>query len=319
MKTAYVIAASDGGYVVGLAATLNNLDYHHNKTELHWIHSGDETGAPDPLTRSLIEALGDNSGGLGFDVHTIPMNDLIEKWPESKDRRKGWLYRFCKYKYIQSLASEYDAVAVLCGDGLVVNFIDPYLGLVAGTKYMLTANHSWAGRGHILGLTESTAASRTIVTDIPLMICPRYWTDVIDTMWEFALATQKGCTELHSLNYSVWKHQRGRDCVMLAEAQWVSHHLWFWNIEKMQFPVPGNDEPYHIFVVDDGARFHLNHIHCKWWSYHNCDSQMGKGNETFDHNVKIVHNEYFRALTEGTIKLDFTKHPRIEEQIQPYG
>jgi len=28
MKTAYVIAASDGGYVVGLAATLNNLDYH---------------------------------------------------------------------------------------------------------------------------------------------------------------------------------------------------------------------------------------------------------------------------------------------------
>jgi len=317
MKTAYVVAASDGGYVVGLTATLNNLDYHHNKAELHWIHSGDETGAPDPLTHSLMEALGDNSGGLGFDVHTIRMDDLAERWPEGKDRSKGWQYRFYKYKYIQSIASEYDAIAVLTGDGLVVNYIDPYLELVANTKYMLTANHSWAGPGCVpLIRNENEALSRTIITDIPLMICPRYWTDVIDTIWEFAVHTLETCTELHALNYSVWKHQRSLDCVMLAEAQWISHHLWYWNIKQSNLERDG--EHYHVFIVDDGARFVLNNIHCKWWSRDHCEAHSGKGNDTFDRNVKIVHNEYYRALTKGTIKLDFTKYPEIEEQIQPY-
>ena len=308
-RKAFVIAASEG-YLPGLVATLNGLDYHGNNMDVYWIYHDEgkgEIAAAEHLMNLIPDA------GLCYNTYAVPMSALMEEWPEGAERSRGWKFRFYKYPFMLSLADRYDVTGALSGDTVVLDHIEPWWDMMANTKYLLTTNHSFAGRGHILQLTAETAGSQTCMTDIPLIFDPAKWGDVFHSLWERACDTEAAASELKALNWAVWHQGRGRDVVYSAECQWVTHHLWYLNIHRVN--VAGK----YMFCGDDKIRYWIYTVHGKWAPYSNCKAKASTGNKTLASNVWKLHNEYRRLITDHKLKPGYEDSSRWAEELRPHG
>lgn len=309
MKTAYIIQATSN-YFPGLVAILNGLDYHGNEMDVLWIYS-DEGEKENQLSLDLLAQA--KAAGFCYDIIGVPISEIIAEHPECKDRRTGWKFRYCGYAYVRMLAGVYDAVMLAGADLLVLNYIEPWLELVAGTKYLLSANHSWAGCGNVLNLHEGNAASTEAIADVPLILAPDAWTDMLDLFWEFGRDIQTRGSNLHAFNWAIWKSQRAKDVVYLPECQWICHHMWFLKMRKQM--VDGRIR----FMGDQEIRYHIYTVHGKWFKRSNCDAKAGQGHEALAHNVKLMHNEYCRLITQHKLGPEYPGWERAAKELQPYA
>lgn len=144
-----IVTQSNWGYLPGLNALLNSLDYQGNKDiDFHFVYD-DSFPRFDPENKYLTEA--QNT----FDFKVIPwdLEELKKKFPSPAIEKNWsrWDNEFYKYIVPQLIANDYDAICTTDCDYMISGNIENYFKLVVGTDIIMTGNNPMQAGFHYNG------------------------------------------------------------------------------------------------------------------------------------------------------------------------
>lgn len=297
-KKAVVISAHSA-YFPGLVAMLNGLNLYGSSLDVHWIYQDKEETAKRERVEDLLQKV--EEADLCFRVKTVSISSLMERWPTIR-RDSNWLFCFYKYKYLQSLAEEYNVVGQLDADMLVLANPDPWFNLVAGSDMLASVDHNFCGFMQIDSYDENYTTYRwreSPLGNFPLICDPKKWGDVFETVWELAISFSEDAVEMVHLHRALYECNKIEKVITLPDGQWNRHWLYYEELHKT------NNTPPQFFTGTSQLRIYT--IHGRWWQEGFCEGELKRtvGNEIFYTNVAGIHKLHNKMRELGPVHYNY--------------
>lgn len=289
-----VVIAGHSVYFPGLAAILNGLHLYGSHLDVHWIYDDRPPEGEKALEfNTLVDA-----AGLQFPVCAVPISSLIERWP-TIPRYGGWQFMTYRYKYLSSLAGEYDVGGILDADMLVLANLDPWFDIGAGSDYLITADHNYVAYTQIEQYDKEYAAHHWRegpLANFPLICDPAEWSDVLNTVWELAISFSEDAVDQVHFNRAIWECGKTSKVVVLSDCQW--NREWMYRIPLVRID---RDLP-RFFAGDTQIRIHT--IHGRWWQSGYCQGEIQRtGEDTLlRENIDKLHDLFREMINRGPVQ-----------------
>ena len=291
-KYALVMCASNG-YLPGVNATINSMDYYGNKLDLHFIHDDIlPEGYWDEIKKAKLNYR------LGMQNFSSQFDKFIKLYPKLYPNVfQYWSY--LRYWYMAQIKDDYDAVGLFDGDQILLNDITPWFELVSGTKYILAAQHifhDFAAENY----NEEIMNSVQPICNLPLIGDPKIWSEVYIHMCEREQTEHEA--DMDCFNKSTYLCGKWKDIIEVLDCQWNCGYVWRGTLRKLI--IKSGKE----FLIGVPNTFRVYAIHNKWWQEGFRNAHCAKNSpdkERMSINLDLIFGMYKKFNLEYKVKYDF--------------
>lgn len=281
---ALVIPASQG-YLIGLNAILNGLDYYGNTCDVEIITND----IPDSYFEEAQAA-------FDFAVNVTALDEVevldIEGW--SGSRR----LRFARYAKAAQLAGQYEAVMFLDADCGIVNNIMHQFQIAAQTGLILAAHNVLGSDAFVYD--EMIHTNLVPVANMPMFLRPDLYQGVFERTVEIGISPDSAFGDMPTLYYALDQADALENVVLLPDMLWLNNHFYAARHAK-------GDLGGRFYLWADRERVHI--FHKRWWQEvhraHEVDQLSGEAREIGENNTKLWQSIYRFFSTKWKVKVDW--------------
>jgi hypothetical protein len=241
-------------YILGLNSILNALEYYkHPNIDVAIVH-------PELMVPYV------NYVKNKFSFNIVPVR--VEDWSDKTmlddhggvDENANCIW--CKYRYMESIKDDYDAICFVDADMLLLNNIMPYFKIVANTDLILCPQNTRSGKwieDYKYFEKKNDLAVGCPVFNFIVFYNPKYNTDVVNYVWVNRNRANPS-EEMHIFNKALYELDKLDNVLQLPGSIWLAetylHHAdtIYKNFGDFAIltPAPAGDR--------------VNSMHSRWWN-----------------------------------------------------